>query len=291
MADSTALRRASGAGTALAVAFALAGCGSPAPRAADGVVTVTVGGMPPRSQPVDRKFYEAEVREFEKSHPRIRIEPREGFMDPRTFGAKLAGGQLEDVYYVYFTDPAGLIERRQGADITPYVRDVPYLDAVRPQYRKVFSDSGGRLYGLPNGEYSLGLVYNRKLFAEAGLDPDRPPSTWAGVRAAARKISALGDGTVGYADYSRSNQGGWHLTAWLYSLGGEVAVRRGGTWRAAFDSAEGRRALELLHAMRFDDGSMGTRQLLEIADVQQMMGAGRLGMYLAGPDNIPTIVK
>ena len=34
-------------------------------------------------------------------------------MDPQTFPAKLAGGQLEDVFYVYFTDPASLIAKRQ----------------------------------------------------------------------------------------------------------------------------------------------------------------------------------
>lgn len=43
--------------------------------------------------------------------------------------------------------------------------------------------------------------------------------------------------------------------------------------------------------MRWTDNSMGTRQLLEIGDVQKLMGAGKLGMYMAGPDNIPTIVK
>lgn len=43
--------------------------------------------------------------------------------------------------------------------------------------------------------------------------------------------------------------------------------------------------------MRWDDNSMGEKQLLEIGDVQQKMGAGQLGMYLAAPDNIPTIVN
>ena len=52
----------------------------------------------------------------------------------------------------------------------------------------------------------MGLLYSRKLFAQAGLDPDHPPATWDEVRADAKKIAALGDGIVGYADYSASNQ-------------------------------------------------------------------------------------
>jgi multiple sugar transport system substrate-binding protein len=49
--------------------------------------------------------------------------------------------------------------------------------------------------------------------------------------------------------------------------------------------------LRYLHDMRWVDNSMGDKQLLEIADVQRMMGAGQLGMYIAAPDNIPTLVN
>ncbi|MEW2497594.1 extracellular solute-binding protein [Streptomyces nodosus] len=292
MAVTQGRRRLIAAGVACALMGGLAACGGQSSEAGkDGVVTITVNGMPPKTQPVDRKYFEEDVKAFEKTHPKIRIDAREGQMDPQTFSAKLAGGQLEDVYYVYFTDPAGLIQRGQGADITPYVKSMAYYDDVKPEFLKVFTGPDGKMYGLPNGQYSLGLVYNRDLFKKAGLDPDRPPATWEEVRQAAKKISALGDGTVGYADYSKNNQGGWHFTSWVYSMGGDIAVRKDGRWKAAFDSEAGRNTLRMLHDMRWTDDTMGSRQLLQIDDVQKMMGAGKLGMYMAGPDNIPTIVK
>ncbi|MER7172740.1 ABC transporter substrate-binding protein [Streptomyces mesophilus] len=289
-------RRRAGIALVGAMALGLTACGGSSSgegAGKDGVVTITVNDMPPKTQPLDRKIFEADVKAFEKANPKIKIDPREGQMDPKTFAAKLAGGQLEDVYYVYFTDPAGLIERRQGADITPYMKDIPYLDKIRPEFLDVFKGKDGKVYGLPNGQYSLGLVYNRDLFAKAGLDPDKPPTTWDEVRSAAKKISELGDGTVGYAEYSKNNQGGWHLTSWIYSMGGDVAVKDGsnGKWQSALDSDAARNALRMLHDMRWTDDSMGSRQLLEIPDVQKMMGAGKLGMYMAGPDNVPTIVK
>ncbi|MGW1772776.1 ABC transporter substrate-binding protein [Streptomyces sp. NPDC002104] len=292
--DGITRRRALFLSTALVASLGLTACGGtpdPAGDKAGGVVTITVNGMPATTQAADRKDFEELVKQFEAAHPKIKIHAREGQMDPKTFAAKLAGGQLEDVYYVYFTDPAGLIQRKQGADITPYLADVPYLSDIRPELQKVFKDKAGKTYGLPTGNYSMGLVYNRELFRKAGLDPDKPPTTWEEVRAAAKKISGLGDDTVGYADYSKNNQGGWHLTSWLYSMGGDVATEENGTWKAAFDSDAGRKALGTLHDMRWTDKSMGTRQLLEIGDVQKMMGSGKLGMYMAGPDNIPTIVK
>jgi multiple sugar transport system substrate-binding protein len=211
-------------------------------------------------------------------------------MDPKTFNSKLAGGQLEDVFYVYLNNPASLISRRQAADITDYVQDVPHVDKLQPELTEIFT-SDGHTFGLPTANYSMGLLYNRKLFTQAGLDPDQPPTTWAEVREAAQKITALGDNTVGFAEYSKNNQGGWHFTTWMYSMGGDVARQDGERWVADFNNATGRRVAQTLHDMRWTDNTMGDKQLLVIEDVQRMMGAGQLGMYLAAPDNVPVLVN
>ncbi|MFB9908388.1 ABC transporter substrate-binding protein [Allokutzneria oryzae] len=265
-----------------------AACGGAAQPASGGKIVITVNGQAPQTQAFERRIFDEDVAAFEAAHPNIDIQPREGFMDPKVFSAKLAGGQLEDVFYVYFTDPAQIIARRQAADITDHVQGIPEL---QPRLLDVFKDGKGRLYGLPTANYSMGLLYNRALFTKAGLDPDKPPATWEEVRAAAKKISALGNGTVGFADLSKNNQGGWHLTSWLYSVGGQVARQEGSGWRADFNNDKGREALRYLREMRWTDDSMGSKQLLEVADVQRMMGAGQLGMYIAAPDNIPTLVN
>ena len=256
-----------------------------------GKVAITVNGQPPKTQPFERKIFDEDVAAFEKAHPDIDIQPREGFMDPKTFASKLAGGQLEDVFYVYLTDPANLIARRQAADITDYVKDVPYVEDLQPQLKEIFTGDDGRVYGLPTANYSMGLLYNRELFTKAGLDPDQPPTTWDEVREAAKKITALGKNTVGFAEYSKNNQGGWHFTTWMYSMGGDIAKKDGDSWVADFNNDKGRAVAEALHAMRWEDDTMGQKQLLVIEDVQRMMGAGQLGMYLAAPDNIPVLVN
>jgi ABC-type glycerol-3-phosphate transport system substrate-binding protein len=275
----------------LATTVAACGSGQGGNQDAGGKVTITVTGQPPKTEAFERAQFDKDVAEFERTHPDITIEPHEGFMDPKTFSAKLAGGQLEDVYYVYFTDPAQIIARHQAADITEAVRSVPHVSDIQPQLLDNFRDSSGRLYGLPTANYRMGLLYNRVLFQRAGLDPDKPPQTWDEVRADAQKIAALGNGIVGYADYSKNNQGGWHFTAWMYSMGGDIARQDGGTWKADFNNDKGRAALQYLHDMRWTDNTMGAKQLLQAEDVQRMMGAGQLGMYLAAPDNVPVLVK
>jgi ABC-type glycerol-3-phosphate transport system substrate-binding protein len=285
------LRRALGLLLVAGVGMAPAACSEDADKpAADGKVKIVVNGMPPATETVNHKKFTDDVAEFERLNPDIDIDAREGKMDPQTFSAKLAGGQLEDVFYVYFTDPANLIAKRQVADITEYLDDVPVVKQIKPELMKVFSGPDGKVYGLPAKNYSMGLLYSRTLFTQAGLDPNSPPKTWEEVRAAAKKIAGLGNGIAGYGDYSKSNTGGWHFTAELYSLGGDMAVKEGDTWKAAFNNERGRQVLQQLKDMRWTDNSMGSRQLLEWADLLNMMGAGKLGMYVATGDNIPIIV-
>ncbi|SEQ18386.1 carbohydrate ABC transporter substrate-binding protein, CUT1 family (TC 3.A.1.1.-) [Streptomyces sp. yr375] len=257
---------------------------------ASGTTRITVNCMPPRSAKVDRAFFEEDVAAFEKQHPDIDVVAHDAFpcQDPKTFDAKLAGGQMEDVFYTYFTDARHVVDIRQAADLTPYLKELTSYGTLQKQLRDIYTVDG-KVYGIPRTGYSMGLVYNRRLFERAGLDPDRPPATWAELRADARKIAALGDGVLGYADYSAQNQGGWHFTAELYAQGGDVVSADGA--KATVDTPEGHAVLRNLHDMRWSDDSMGSKQLLVINDVQQLMGSGRLGMYLAAPDNIPILVK
>ncbi|SMD19733.1 ABC transporter substrate-binding protein [Lentzea albidocapillata] len=270
------------------LALSSAGCGSGSTTEPGAKVQVNINGQPPQTQAFDRKVFDEDVAEFETANPDIDLVPHEGFMDPKTFSAKLAGGQLEDVFYVYFTDPAALIARKQAADLTDYVKDVPHYGDLKQELKDVFTVDG-KVYGLPTANYTMGLLYSRTNFTKAGLDPDSPPKTWDEVRAAAKKLKDAG--VTGFAEYSKSNQGGWHFTTWMKSVGGDIARKDGDTYKADFNNDKGKEVLRRLKEMRWDDNSMGEKQLLEIGDVQNMMGAGQLGMYLAAPDNVAAIVN
>jgi ABC-type glycerol-3-phosphate transport system substrate-binding protein len=150
----------------------------------------------------------------------------------------------------------------------------------------VFKD-GDKTYGLPRNNYNMGLVYNRKLFTQAGLDPDAPPKTWSDVQAAAKKIAGLGAGYVGFGEYSAGNTGGWHFAASLYARGGSMVSDDGKT--AAFNSGEGKAVLENLKQMRWNDNSMGSKQLLQWEDLMRMMGSGKLGMMIGAPDVVQSV--
>ncbi|MDX6243577.1 MAG: hypothetical protein QOE76_1300 [Frankiales bacterium] len=250
--------------------------------------TITVDCEPAKTQKQLRADWEADVKTFQAAHPLITIKSvdTDPCVNPATFNAKLKAGQVTNVFYVYNTDAQDVINKGQALDIQSYASSIPGLSDIIPAVKGVFQKGGttdGDLYGLPRKNYTLGLVYNRDLFKKAGLDPNSPPTTWADVIKDAKAISALGNGVIGYADYSAGNTGGWHFTAEMYSQGGDVTAD-GKT--ADFNNAKGTAVLNNLHQMRWVDNSMGTKQLLGYDDLNQMMASGKLGMHIGAPDQV-----
>ncbi len=47
----------------------------------------------------------------------------------------------------------------------------------------------GHIFGIPVSSASFAFYYNKKLFREAGLDPERPPQTWDEVREYNRRLT------------------------------------------------------------------------------------------------------
>lgn len=256
-------------------------------------VTLTIDCMPPAAKAAELKHWKEDVAEFNKTYPNVTIEGRSTpgqCLEPPRFTAMLKAKSQPDVFYTYFTDLPQVLDHGGAEDITAYVNDktVPLLKDIDPNVLASLKHEG-RLYGLPTSNYTMGLLINRRLFERAGLDPDSPPRTWAEVRTAAGKIARLGDGIAGFGEYSAGNTGGWHFTAHVYSVGGDI-VDASGT-KAAFDDELGRQVAENLHAMRWEDDSMGETQLLKWGDLQKQIATDKLGMFLAAPDDIAYMVQ
>ncbi|MGW7289554.1 extracellular solute-binding protein [Streptomyces sp. NPDC054847] len=256
-------------------------------------LTLTIDCMPPAAKAAELKQWKEDVAEFNKTYPNITIEGRSTpgqCLEPPRFTAMLKAKSQPDVFYTYFTDLPQVLDNDGAADITAYVTDktVPLLGDIDPDVLNSLKHEG-KLYGLPTSNYTMGLLINRKLFQQAGLDPDNPPRTWAEVRTAAKKIAGLGNGIAGFGEYSAGNTGGWHFTAQMYSLGGDIVDASGK--KAAFNNDIGRQVAANLHAMRWQDRSMGQTQLLKWGDLQKQIASDKLGMFLAAPDDITYMVQ
>lgn len=255
-------------------------------------VTLSIDCMPPAAKAAELKEWKEDVAEFNKTYPNVNIEGRSTpgqCLEPPRFTAMLKAKSQPDVFYAYFTDLQQVLDNDGAQDISAYVTpaSVPALGDIDKNVMDVLKRDG-KMYGVPTSNYTMGLLVNRKLFQQAGLDPDNPPRTWEEVRASAKKIAALGNGVAGFGEYSVENTGGWHYTATMYGLGGDIV---GADGKAAFNNPTGRQIVDNLRAMRWEDDSMGKTQLLKWGDLQKQMASDKLGMFLAAPDDITYMVQ
>ncbi len=286
-------RRATGLAAVAALALAAAACSSSGGGSASqgsGHVTISIDCAPPAASPVQHKEWNEDVAAFEKANPSITIDsiytsPCEV---PATFTAMLRAGTEPNIFYTYFTDLDEVLDSGQAADITSYVtpKTVPSLADIDPSAMAAVT-AGKTLYGLPTSNYTQGLIINRKLFTQAGLNPDNPPTTWAQVETDAKAITKLGHGIYGYGDYSAGNNGGWHFSSEVDAEGGQMVSQNG---TAAFNSPQGQAVLQALHTLRFTDHAMSPTQQLAWGALQKQMAAGKLGMYIAAPDDIYDVI-
>jgi multiple sugar transport system substrate-binding protein len=254
-------------------------------------VTISVASLIPGSTPAAIAQFNAQVAEFQKANPSIKVKPVEYQWTGPTFAAKLAAGTLPTVFEVPFTDARTLGDNGQLADITAEVKSLPYFSKYNPAVLAEGTTAKGKIVALPKGAYAQALHYNRALFTAAGLNPNKPPTTWAQLAADAKQI-AQKTGKTGYAEMAKDdNTAGWIFTTVVYSLGGRMEVGRGTSAKATLNNPKAVTALNMLKKMRWTDNSMGSNFDYSWGDINQSFAAGNIGMYISGSDVYTNLVS
>jgi ABC-type glycerol-3-phosphate transport system substrate-binding protein len=208
-----------------------------------------------------------------------------------TFAAKLAARTLPTVFEVPFTDARTLGDNGQLADLTAEAKKLPYFTKYNPAVLAEGTTAKKKIVALPKGAYAMALHYNRKLFTQAGLDPNKPPKTWEEVRTYAKQIADK-TGKAGYAQMAKNdNTGGWILTTLTYAFGGRMEVGTGTKAKATLDNPQTVAALNMLKQMRWTDNSMGSNFDYGWSDINQAFAAGNVGMYMNGSDIYTNLVS
>jgi multiple sugar transport system substrate-binding protein len=278
--------------TTVAVVSLLAVCASAISSAASSkTVSISVASLIPGSTPAAVQQFNNQVKQFQQANPSIKIKPVEYQWTGPTFAAKLAARTLPTVFEVPFTDARTLGDNGQLADLTAEVKKLPYFSKYNPSVLAEATTAKGKIIALPKGAYAQALHYNRKLFAAAGLDPNKPPTTWAQLQAFAKQIAEK-TGKAGYVEMAKDdNTAGWILTTVVYSLGGRMEVGRGTSATATLNNPKTVTALNMLKKMRWTDNSMGANFDYGWSDINQAFAAGNVGMYISGSDVYTNLVQ
>jgi multiple sugar transport system substrate-binding protein len=169
----------------LAAGCARGGATTPA-EAGRRPVTLTIWSSPTG---VEERAFERLLRWYEAGHPGVRIRNRGATQEDQVTRAIVAGVP-PDLCYIYGTAVVGPLAA-QGAmrSLDAYfaesgLRRADYLPTALEQ-----GSYDGRLFAMPVTRDTMAFYWNRAIFREAGLDPDRPPRTLEELRQYAVRLT------------------------------------------------------------------------------------------------------
>jgi multiple sugar transport system substrate-binding protein len=264
---------------------------SPSAAADHKPVAITVGVLRPGATQEAADALNLQISQFEAKYPWITVNPEEYNWTAPTFTAALAAGTLPDVFTIPFTDGKGLIAQHQIVNLDTRLQALPYVGKFNPNVLVNGQDADGKIWAVPTQAYGMSLTYNRTLFKAAGLDPDKPPTTWDEVKAAAKTIAEK-TGMAGFAEMATENTGGWQLTTATYARGGRVqTVADDGKATSTVTNPATKAALQYLHDLRWTDNSMGSTFDYAWGSINQAFAAGQIGMFTGGSDLYTAMVQ
>lgn len=137
----------------------------------------------------------------------------------------------------------------------------------------------GRIYGFPWLVGTRALFYNKDLFVKAGLDPNKPPSTWSELLEYAKKIDALGKRIYGFGIFVGESYSPWQeFLPFAWSNGGEILSDD--YKKCLLNSPEVIDALKFYNELK--KFSLRDRQ----AEVDRAFSEGRVGIHISGAWNL-----
>jgi sn-glycerol 3-phosphate transport system substrate-binding protein len=190
------------------------------------------------------------VEDFERTHPDIKVRP----IYTGTYRESLAkaltahrSGHPPDVAVLFAVDIYTLIDAEAI---------VPFDDLLEPRERTMWLESfypafmansraAGKTWGIPFQRSTILLYWNKQMFREAGLDPNRPPRDWGEMARMAHQLTQRDDEgkVVRWGLQIPSSGFPYWLFQGLVTANGGTLVDTAGT-RTSFDSPAAIGALE-----------------------------------------------
>jgi multiple sugar transport system substrate-binding protein len=143
------------------------------------------------------------------------------------YATSAAGGSAPDLIGLDLIFTPAFAAAGQLEDITAWAQERPYFD----QLSKAHIEAGtyeDKIYGMPLLAEGSVLIYNKDLFRQAGLDPEKAPASWAEIEAAAGAVDALGGDINGF--YFAGACGGCNAFTFLplvWASGGDIFAEGG----------------------------------------------------------------
>ncbi|HEV7629124.1 MAG TPA: extracellular solute-binding protein, partial [Streptomyces sp.] len=276
------LRKTAAALLALALTGASAGCARTAPDSATaasarGPITVWLSN---NAQEV--VWGEKMVAEWNKAHPDQRIKAQQipaGKTSEEALSASIIAGN--SACLVFNTSPASVPQFQKQAGLVP-LDDFPggkrYIASRTGERAAQYRSEDGKFYQLPWKSNPVMILYNKKHFKKAGLDPEHPKlSTYKDFLDSSRKIvrSGAAKAAIWPAPSSEFFQSWFDFyPSFIAESDGKQLVKDG---KPQFDSPAGRRVADFWRTVYRE------KLAPQESFPGDAMAAGKSAMTIAGP--------
>ena len=225
-----------------------------------------------------RRYWENLVARFRRRHPEVPVDLSVHAWSTidRRVAEQVAAGRPPDIAQVTTFGAHAEADRLYDAgEVVPVAVQAAF---VYPLARA--GESRHLQYGLPFAASTRLFFYNRELFARAGLDPDRPPRTWQGLRRAAEALRDAGV-EVPYGLPLGRQEAQAEAMMWLLSNNGGYTDGSGGY---ALDAPANRVALDWLRGSLVRPGlTQPDPAKTDRATLFEAFCQGRVGMLNGHP--------
>ena len=159
------------------------------PAEATGTLRVLLPSFPPSTK--GRAAFEKVVEDFKQTYPKMKVEP--DFATYNTLNEKMSTSIAAGIPYDVMVTGVGWIQpfasKRIFADLAPYgvtpqVIEEKSIGALVPA-----ATYDGKLYAYPLVADARAVALRISAFKDAGLDPDKPPTSLEELKAAAEKLT------------------------------------------------------------------------------------------------------
>src|SRR6266487_6001421 len=267
--------------TVLTGTAVLAACGTDSTSSGGGGGGTTIQIWEGYTQ-VEAKAFAHLVSEYEATHPGQKVNTLYVNSDNTLQKVLTAvrGGSPPDIAYLYGSWAPNVAQIPQVVNLTQ-VAQRPGVNW--PDFwvgERDVATVNGKVIGIPALVDNLAVVYNKTLFAQAGLTPPSPDWTWAQFQADAKALTNSAQKQYGTAYVTPGSEDTvWHWEVLLWEAGGQIL--NPSNTKAAFDTPAGLASLNTLRTMAVTDHSM----YLDPADSAygNLFNSGKIGMLVTGP--------
>jgi sn-glycerol 3-phosphate transport system substrate-binding protein len=140
------------------------------------------------------KIVDGYAEQFTKEHPGIKVKPIYAGTYQETIVKALTAnkaGEPPTTAILLSTDMFTLIDEDAivpWEDLAKSPDEQAWMKSFFPAFMKN-SQTGGKTWGIPFQRSTIVLYWNKEAFREAGLDPNKPPATWAEQVEFAKKLT------------------------------------------------------------------------------------------------------